>query len=74
MMYSGFFGALVFGKPCFERPDFGVAENGHMAAATKSQPHQTAELPKLRRNRNIAEETRCIGTDKKKINASGTHR
>ena len=38
-----------------------------MKAATKSQPHQTAELPRLRRNRHIAEETRCISADKEKI-------
>ena len=50
-----------------QRPDFGVAERGHPAAATKSQPHQTAELPRLRRNRHIVEETRCISTDKEKI-------
>ena len=38
-----------------------------MSAATKSQPHQTAELPRLRRNMHIAEETRCISADKEKI-------
>ena len=48
-----------------------------MAVTTKSQLQKEAELPKLRGNRYIAEESRCMSTDEENTQQkieSRTHR